>query len=219
MEVFSLYHHHERLKGLPAQVLQDLGQCGQVLQTELSFAAPLLSTVTGEPLSFSARPLLREVAEAILDMVFLQAVNWVGVQESIARLAKNAIEGSGGGPVSILNYGPGLGVSRISSLGEQVKIMDISRLEDPAYTSLSENDIAIVGMAVELPGAPDADTLWQRLMDGADSCTEVRRRVSPVPKLLLLFTLVNLFAHASFVFSKSMVLILMVACTDSDVPF
>lgn len=179
-EVFSLYHNGDLLKDVRDQVLQDLALCGNLLQTELQFTAPILSTVSGEPLKFSATTKLEEVASAILDMIFIQEVDWVTVQNSIVSLTATAATA---GPVNILNYGPGLGMSPTAFrdvLANHVDIVDGSKLAEPVYpqsrrSRLAPEDIAIVGMAVDLPGASDTDALWEGLMKGMNKCTEVSK--------------------------------------------
>jgi acyl transferase domain-containing protein len=59
-----------------------------------------------------------------------------------------------------------------SALLDHVEIIDASLLAVAAET-VSDEDIAIVGMAVDLPGAPDCDTLWESLMQGTNTCTEI----------------------------------------------
>lgn len=43
----------------------------------------------------------------------------------------------------------------------------------------SETDLAIIGMAVNPPDAPDIDALWDSLMQGVNSCSEVSGSVLP----------------------------------------
>ncbi|WP_309059781.1 SDR family NAD(P)-dependent oxidoreductase [Streptomyces sp.] len=44
---------------------------------------------------------------------------------------------------------------------------------DPAPDPAPDDPVAVVGMAGIFPGAPDCDTLWQRLREGADLVTEI----------------------------------------------
>ncbi|KAI1082132.1 polyketide synthase [Whalleya microplaca] len=177
-EVFSLYHNRHLLKDVRDQVFRDLGRCGALLQTKFQFATPLLSSATGEVLSFSARPSFEEVASELLDMILLEPIDWVAVQNSIAVLTN---EHGGAGIVSILNYGPGVGASPTALryvVGQHVEIIDASRPGKRSSTETSRSkldldDIAIVGMAVDLPGAPDKNILWERLMQGVNSCSEI----------------------------------------------
>lgn len=177
-EIFSLYHNGALLESVRDQVLQDLSRCGHLLNTELQFAAPLLSTVSGDPLVFSSTPKFKEIASAILDMMFIHEVDWDTVQNSIASLTKSAAMA---GPVSIINYGPGLGMSTTAFrhiMENKVDIIsgsELNKLASPQATKsgFDTDDIAIVGMAVDFPGATDANALWEGLTKGMNSCTEV----------------------------------------------
>ena len=177
-EIFSLYHNGTLLQSVRDQVLQDLSRCGNLLNTELQFAAPLLSTVSGDPLVLSSTATFKEIASAILDMIFIHEVDWDTVQNSIASLTKRAAVA---GPVSIVNYGPGLGMSTTAFrhiMENKVDIISGSELAKLASTQAAKSrfdtdDIAIVGMAVDLPGATGANALWEGLTKGMDSCTEV----------------------------------------------
>jgi hypothetical protein len=82
-------------------------------------------------------------------------------------------------PCSILNFGPGYGISRFAGpIPKSVEIRDVSaagaaRVHEADSTNVSLDDIAIVGMAVELPDAQDAAELWENLLNGVNSCSEV----------------------------------------------
>ena len=45
----------------------------------------------------------------------------------------------------------------------------------PSPRPARPRDVAIVGMACVMPGAPDVDTFWSHILDGVDSITEVPR--------------------------------------------
>ncbi len=51
--------------------------------------------------------------------------------------------------------------------------MPMTNAEDAAVAPRRERDIAIVGMACVMPGAPDVETFWSNILDGVDSVTEV----------------------------------------------
>ena len=121
---------------------------------------------------------MEDICRTLLDMILLEPVNWVSVQTSILSTAKQALV-SGDTSCEILNFGPGYGMSRSKqSLPESVRILDASSgnsgqpIKTPLGT-LSNSDIAIVGMGVDLPGAPDAATLWVNLCEGISTCSEV----------------------------------------------
>lgn len=177
MAVYSLYHHI-RLSEVRDQVMTDLGRQGNLLQTKLELSTPLLSTDSGKPLDFSSTPTFEEVAAAILDLIFLKTVQWTKVQQYIAS---QLMEKTLSRPINVVNYGPGLGMSASAfphAQDNDVTIIDAAKISSHASTApgvsrLAWDDIAIVGMAVELPGASDANTLWQQLVDGFQACSEV----------------------------------------------
>ena len=51
--------------------------------------------------------------------------------------------------------------------------MPMTNVEDAPVAPRRERDIAIVGMACVMPGAPDVETFWSNIVDGVDSVTEV----------------------------------------------
>ncbi|KAM3551322.1 hypothetical protein MY1884_007777 [Beauveria asiatica] len=159
--VHSLYHH-ERLGEVRDLVMADLNRQDELLRAKVELAAPVLSTKTGQPLALSSVTTLEEVAGAILDLIFIE---------------KDALDR----PINIVNYGPGLGMAPSAFPQAQEKdvcIVDAAKIsngsdKNPGVSRLAWDDIAIVGMAVELPGASDADTLWQNLVDGYQACSEI----------------------------------------------
>ena len=48
--------------------------------------------------------------------------------------------------------------------------------------------VAIIGMSCRVPGADDADALWQLLKEGRDMCEEVSRSATPYPKFASMMT-------------------------------
>ena len=80
----------------------------------------------------------------------------------------------------LLNFGPGYGFtrSRVRHI-RSISVLDVSTI-DPHQKApqsplqlYSDDDIAIVGMAVDLPDAPDVNRLWDNLDRGVDSCVKV----------------------------------------------
>lgn len=110
----------------------------------------------------------------------LHPVDWVSVQNSIlAGVNKASASSTAGTTIDILNMGPGYGMSTSAfQLPSNVKIRDVVSLAGApnSYRKASRlvpDDIAIVGMAVDLPDASDVDSLWANLVDGVNSCSEV----------------------------------------------
>ncbi|KAB8270005.1 hypothetical protein BDV30DRAFT_250996 [Aspergillus minisclerotigenes] len=121
---------------------------------------------------------LEELCEKLLEMMILEPVDWVAVEDNVLAAIKQpatAVDAS----FEILNFGPGYGISGARyTLPDNVNIVAASIAEprpslQDASGILSSNDIAIVGMGVDLPGAPNTDALWQNLVEGVNSCVEI----------------------------------------------
>ncbi|OAA52231.1 Beta-ketoacyl synthase [Beauveria brongniartii RCEF 3172] len=175
--VYSLYHH-ESLREVRDLVIADLNRQDELLRAKVELSAPIFSTKTGKPLALSSVTTLEEVACAILDLIFIEKVDWLNLQQSIvSQTSQDALDR----PINIVNYGPGLGMAPSAFPQAQetdVCIRDAAKIskgssKNPGVSRLAWDDIAIVGMAVELPGASDADTLWQNLVDGYQACSEI----------------------------------------------
>ncbi|KAJ5658159.1 polyketide synthase [Penicillium longicatenatum] len=175
LNVYSLYHNRMLLAELRGQVLEDLRQRGSPWNSEIRLMAPLLSTTTGQPLVPSERATIGQFIETVLDLIFLDPVDWVCVQDSIVSFTRNQENSE---RCQILNFGPGYGLSAAAYreiVARHVDIIDASvaeRMADSA-SGPTKNEIAVVGMAVDMPGAPDVNSLWKNLMQGVDSSSEI----------------------------------------------
>lgn len=177
--IFSLYHSRHQLEGVQRDVLQDLQSNILLSSTPLRLIAPVFSSIDGKPIDSGQLATLEELCEKLLEMMILEPVNWVAVEDNILAAIKQsatAVDAS----YEILNFGPGYGMSGARcTLPDNVKIVAASIIEprplpQDAFGLLSSDDIAIVGMGVDVPGAPNTDALWQNLVDGVNSCTEVK---------------------------------------------
>ncbi|KAJ5674340.1 type I iterative polyketide synthase [Penicillium maclennaniae] len=120
-----------------------------------------------------------ELCEKLLDMMLLEPVDWVAVEDNILAAVKQSTNAVNTSKCEILNFGPGYGMSAARyTLPDNVKIVAASIAESSSSPQdasglLSSDDIAIVGMGVDLPGASNADALWHNLVNGINSCTEI----------------------------------------------
>ncbi|KAI0465516.1 putative polyketide synthase [Xylaria cf. heliscus] len=178
--VLSLYHHREKLSSVFQQTLNDIErEMSSRLDAPITSSAPLFSTTTGAPITFSGSTAtentLKEMITVLLEMMLLEPVDWVQVQDSVL----NHIQQNTPAPCSILNFGPGYGVSRFSEpIPDFVEIRDVSAIGASRHgasdsSRVSLDDIAIVGLAIELPDAQDAVELWENLLNGINSCSEI----------------------------------------------
>ncbi|KAI0438240.1 putative polyketide synthase [Xylaria telfairii] len=168
--VLTLYHHREKLNSVFQQTLSDIErEMSSRLDALITSSAPLFSTATGAPIVFPATGnTLRDMITLLLEMVLLEPVDWVQVQDAVL----DHIQQSDPAPCGILNFGPGYGISRFSKpIPEFVEIRDVSavgasRLVTNGCPQVSLDDIAIVGLAIELPDAQDTVELWKNLLSG-----------------------------------------------------
>ncbi|KAI1131887.1 putative polyketide synthase [Nemania abortiva] len=165
--VLTLYHHREKLGFVFQQTLDDIERdmSGQ-LDTVITSSAPLFSTTTGGAMTFPGnsvtRSTLRDLITQILEMILLEPVDWVQVQNSVLSHIRQITSG----PCSILNFGPGYGISRFSEpIPKLLEIRDVSAASGSSPQG-SLDDIAIVGLAIELPDAHDTAELWENLLNG-----------------------------------------------------
>ncbi|KAI1087806.1 putative polyketide synthase [Rostrohypoxylon terebratum] len=179
--VFSLYHSRDRLGETFNKTVGTLErELSSRWETSVDPAAPLFSTITGEPLSFSAQSetstRLGQLVSLLLEMILLEPVDWISVQDKVLSEVQQYADSE---QCEILNFGPGYGVSKsIQKLPQTVEIRDVSATGasvdiDSSASGISLDDIAIVGMAVDLPGASDTDELWDNLCNGVNSCSEI----------------------------------------------
>lgn len=130
--------------------------------------------------------------EEIVDMILVHPVNWGIVAKSVRDQLSATSDSREDPALKIINLGPGAGLGRVTAramTGLKVTVLDRSvsgnaatgALEAPILppannnSSLPREHIAIVGMAVNLPGAPDSAALWRLLEDGLNTISEVSR--------------------------------------------
>ena len=149
-------------------MLCDIRNRGIKFPTRDALKVPIVSTFAGV-FDTASVPLVEEV----VDMILIQVADWDQVTSSTVERLKSLRR-----PIELLNVGPGDTLAndlqrQISAAGLDVYLRDIS-------TSLSMSPvlepIAIVGMAVNMPSAPNADRLWELLHNGDNTLSQVRVR-------------------------------------------
>lgn len=158
----------------------------------------LHSPVTGEPILAADREDGYTLAEEILDMSLLFPVNFDKIVSSI-KLSLSASSLGSSNPstsfeLNFVNVGPGNVLSRSTSRAlSDLKLSAIDWSSSPQRTGsiqvppsatpvardAGREPIAIVGMAVKFPGAPDAGGLWEVIEKGSNTVSEVRSVLIP----------------------------------------
>lgn len=169
--IFTLYHN-SGLRECRDQLIQEFEKRQLAFPSQQDLFVPVISTIDGSLIQSTKDSSSTDLLSQILDMILLKCTNWVSVEDTIVSFAHNGHR-QDCGALTVWNYGPSNGaLTRPKEVPENVEILDVS-LELHTGRPSQESDIAIVGMASDLPGAPDPEALWRNLMDGVNSCSEV----------------------------------------------
>lgn len=170
--VDTLYHTSIHEKGAKVQVLEDIVRREIRFPTVPDLKAPLRNSFDGKVVDVSCR---MSLAELIVDMILMQPVNWLEVMSSlVAAVPKSAA-------VHLVNFGPGTGLARtMTRVFVHQVVTTINATTSEGVSSSGNNGrepIAIIGMAVNMPGAPNIAKLWEVLEKGINTISEVRFHV------------------------------------------
>ncbi|KAI9804114.1 MAG: Type I Iterative PKS [Sarcosagium campestre] len=174
--IFSPYHDEANLLAVKTEILKDFARGKFSFPSLSELKLPIFSSIDGHQLLAENDHTQDTLLEQILDMILLKPVNWVSVQDSVFSKIES-LNAANKSPAIIVNYGPAYGISRVKQdIANDVKIFDASASSVPRRGNGGEpslDDIAIVGMAVDLPGAPDTQSLWKVLSGGINNVSEI----------------------------------------------
>ncbi|KAI5118611.1 hypothetical protein M0805_008042 [Coniferiporia weirii] len=144
----------------------------------------LHDTYTGRNVSDELRG--EQLIERVLEMIFLERIEFTSILESLSERIEREKE------AEILNFGPGAGLARAAMralkecapdaslvLNDVSVFTAIPALPTSARGNLTtakmdgQDPIAIVGMAVNFPGARNTDELWQVLEQSINTVEEI----------------------------------------------
>ncbi|KAI9443347.1 putative polyketide synthase [Lactarius indigo] len=179
VSIYTLYHSPAHIHSVRREVLADLSRREILFPTCADIICPIRSTFTGETLEANQKgPLMRTV----IDTILIHPVNWDKVTSAVARSIPRAEV------AHLVNIGPGLGPLRSIEKAFQPGCFVAHNLVAGDQHCLSilelephQDHVAIIGMAVNMPGAPSTSELWGVLEKGLNTVTEVpvnRFRVS-----------------------------------------
>lgn len=120
----------------------------------------------------------QSMLDMILDRILTRPVDWLSAQNQIFS-DPAIVKDDGSLDREVLNFGPGYGVVQSEAQRRpNVRVLDLSGKGHDAQGSIpssknADGDIAIIGMAVDLPGAPDSESLWKVLMDEINTVEQV----------------------------------------------
>lgn len=149
-------YHAPVLGDVKASVLSDIARRSICVPDFDDLKAPIVCTVTGERICADSSK-ERRLIDILLDLILIQPVHWDKVTQVM-------IDGVQGARLRIINIGPGVGLSKRMAralLQSRPEIIDTLAVDDTASSATAQEPIAIVGMAVNMPGSPDVSRLWE----------------------------------------------------------
>lgn len=169
--IFTLYHNR-CLREYKRQLLEQFDKRQLAFPSQQDLVVPIISTIDGSLIRSKNGSSSTDLLSQILDMILMECTNWISVEDTIVSLAHER-RSQNRDILTVCNYGPSNGaLTRPKDVPEHVEVLDTS-VELYADQTSRESDIAIVGMSLDLPGAPDPEALWRNLMNGLNSCSEV----------------------------------------------
>ncbi|PIA92961.1 Conidial yellow pigment biosynthesis polyketide synthase [Cercospora beticola] len=167
--IHSLYHNERYGQAQITALLEDSKRRKLRFPSTRDLIIPLLNTIDGSLIKSDDQGGQTDLYEMILKMTLAAPTNWVAVQDAILTVASEMPTDNS---VAVWNYGPGYGaLTGHEYVDLNIEVRDVSR--NAGSSNHNSEDIAIVGVGVDLPGAPDLETFWQNLMNGINSCSEI----------------------------------------------
>lgn len=166
----TLYHSPLHTESTRDLVLRDIAARNIQFPEFSDIQVPIRSTFNGNFISQDGTS--GSLVELVVDMLLVHPVNWNMVVDDIVKnLPRDTC-------IRLLNVGPGLGISRSTERAlpcGRVSIFDVSSTSIVSYpqSAPKQEPIAIIGMAVNMPGAPNVSKLWEVLEHGINTVSEV----------------------------------------------
>jgi hypothetical protein len=170
--VDALYHA-PTLRKVHAQVQADVAKHLIHFPDFSDLRCPVLSTISGQRLlPGTGYPSL---VDAVLDMIIVSPVDWMSVVQGLASTALADAS------MQVLTFGPGSGLLRTlqkslsaaQSICSDVNVCDSNSSEGINECNSKQEPVAIIGMALRIPGAKNANDLWEILERGISTVSEV----------------------------------------------
>ncbi|PFH47919.1 hypothetical protein AMATHDRAFT_6301 [Amanita thiersii Skay4041] len=167
--VDTLYHIPIHRDGIYQQILQDVTRRRITFPNVADLHAPIRSTLTGDLITKDSGVVLTELA---VDLLLTHPVNWDLVTKQVIEAFPEAIQ------VQLVNVGPGAGLARnFQRALPHSSILDLSGISRKTRSANlkkhKQEPVAIVGMAIHMPGALNISQLWQILEHGINTVTEI----------------------------------------------
>jgi hypothetical protein len=168
-KIYALYHFPSLLHTVRDAVLGDIASRNIRFPTVADLFAPIRSSFTGELISSSSA--MANLAVLVVDMILIQPVNW----DLVVAKAKVSLPRDS----SIQLVDIGLGSSLSKGLEKAFRVRGIRNFscvtldDETGPPKVKQEPIAIIGMAVNMPGSLDVGKLWKLLEAGGNTIQPV----------------------------------------------
>jgi hypothetical protein len=172
-KINTLYHSAIHADSVRYEILADVQRRKISFPDFADIKSPIRSSYTGELLdSYSTSS--KSLIESVIDMVVVEPVNWDHVVSRLVQSTSPSAQTAQ--PIALINFGPGNGIVRSMERSfpkGRVSIIDASIKSSSTTTKPPTDAIAIVGMAINMPGASNTTKLWEVLENGINTVAEV----------------------------------------------
>ncbi|VDB91855.1 unnamed protein product [Peniophora sp. CBMAI 1063] len=161
-------YHVPVLADVKTRVLADVARREVRLSDFGDLKFPIACTATGERLSVNSGQ-GRRLVDTLVDLILIQPVNWDRVVQSLAGETQDA-------RLRLVNIGPGASLTKRATRGlprDSFDIVDMSTPRTASPAAPRQEPIAVVGMAVDMPGSPSTTQLWKVLEQGINTISEI----------------------------------------------
>ncbi|KAL7621050.1 polyketide beta-ketoacyl-synthase [Parahypoxylon ruwenzoriense] len=169
VHVNAIYHGGERMVPLVGTILNDFERYKVKIPSFGDLRRGVLSSFDGSELSETQSS--KSLAHHILELILVKHVDWISVLRSLDIKDHRKVA---------LVYGPNPNVLiplSLVSTNKSLERLDVSHESPDVQLSSNyrrnENDIAIIGVGLDLPNASDLNEFWNTLKDGINCVSAI----------------------------------------------
>ncbi|KAH7141841.1 hypothetical protein EDB81DRAFT_899181 [Dactylonectria macrodidyma] len=176
--VHGWYHGGDQLEAVVQQVLQDLSRRAISFPLCSTGTKPIYSTLDGTLFGESTTS-ADEFLAWITRHLLVHCVDWCHTAHEIVATVQSLLERKPGAAVKILSFGPSSSslFPNFEPLDPRVTLLDLSPFKaggkSESLSSHHQNDVAIVGMSVQLPKGKGTEELWETISQGLNAVQEI----------------------------------------------
>ncbi|KAM0234041.1 hypothetical protein ACHAP5_010219 [Fusarium lateritium] len=178
--VHGWYHGGEQLQSVVSEVVEDIKHRSIFLSHCSAPMKPIYSTLDGTLFDGSTRS-SGDVLRWLTEHLIVHCVDWSTTSHEIAANIQTTLDSDSGSEtrITILSFGPSSTslFPPFERSDPRIEFLDVSSFKNgkklTEQSSIGRNDIAIVGMSVQLPKGKGTDELWETLSQGLNVAQEI----------------------------------------------